>query len=322
MTSVESQYQEIKSEMDTENHESTVHRLETLLDNHPDFSPAHDELGFLYYQSGKHDNALKHFEKAVRLEPDNPKFQKNLADFYYTALSRTEDALEIFEKLLVKNPTDGEILLITANLLVSLNRFDEAQSYYQSLLDLEPWRLDIQELVDKLKHRGDGDGSPELEAQYQRAQAQVQTGNNAEAIRILEALLKENPDYTLAHNDLGVLYYRDGDMQKALQHYESAVTLEPTNHIYLKNLAEYYLFVMGEIEKALELYVVILKKNPQDVEALMAAGRISEQFENYEQAKIFYEAILDAEPWHMEASERLAAMGQGTDTSESKLFTL
>ena len=307
--------------MDTENHESTIHRLKTLLDNHPEFSPAHNELGFLYYQSGQHDNALTHFEKAAQLEPDNPEFQKNLADFYYAGLSRNEDALEIFEKLLMQDPSNSEILLITANLLVSVNRFEEAQVHYESLLNLEPWRLDIEELLDKLKHRGNGNSLTDAESLYQSAQEYAQNGEIESAMSKLEQILKQNPDHALAHNDLGVLSYQIGEVQRAREYYEKAVSLEPTNHTFIKNLAEYYLLVMGEIEKALELYVVILKNDPQDVDALMAAGRISEDFNHHEQARIFYEAILDAEPWNMEASERLAAMGQGDDTSESKLYT-
>jgi tetratricopeptide (TPR) repeat protein len=322
MTSVESQHQEIKAGMGTEDRESTIHRFEALLDNHPDFSPAHDELGFLYYQSGQHDKALIHFEKAAQLEPDNLKFQKNLADLYCAGLSRAEDALEIFEKLLVQDPSNGEILLITANLLVSVNRFEEAQAHYENLLNLEPWRLDIRELLDKLKHRGNGNSLTDVESLYQSAQEYAQNGESDSAMGKLEEILKHNPDHALAHNDLGVLSYQVGEVQRAREYYEKAVSLEPTNQTFLKNLAEYYLLVMGEIEKALELYVVILKNDPQDVDALMAAGRISEGFNNHDQARIFYEAILDAEPWNMEASERLRAMEHGDDTSESKLYTL
>lgn len=308
--------------MSNEDYQPTLNRLETLLATYPDFSPAHDELGFLYYQDGQNDNALKHFEKAAQLEPENPKFQKNLADFYYAALSRIEDALQIYEKLLALDPTDGEILLVAANLLVSLNRFDEAQAHYETLFNLEPWRIDIQELIDKLKHRARGSGSPGVETQYQRAQAKAQAGDFEAAIQELEDILKENPDDALAHNDMGVLCYQTEAIQKARRHYEKAVALEPTNQTYMKNLAEYYLLVMGEIEKGLELYVAILKNQPQNVEALMAAAYISEKLKNYEQAKFFYEAILDVEPWHMVASERISAMGQGDTAAASKLFTL
>ncbi len=324
MKSVEDLYQEIKSSVDNEDHDSTINRLETLLATYPGYAPAHAELASLYYQSADHDNALKHFEQAVQFDPDNTKFQKNLADFYYTVLSRAEEALEIYEQLLVSAPMDTEILLVAGNLLVSLNRFDEAQARYEALINLEPWRLDIQELIDKLNLRDQEQYSPGVEAMYQRAQAMVQNGEIEAAIQMLGEILKNSPDYALAHNDLGVLSYQTGEVQKALKHYEKAVALAPTNTTYVKNLAEYYLFVMGEIEKALELYVVILKDHPQDIEALMAAGNISEKFENFEDAKIFYEAILDAEPWHLEATERLSALGQGQseNVSESKLFTI
>jgi len=324
MKSVEDLYQEIKSSVDNEDHDSTINRLETLLATYPGYAPAHAELASLYYQSADHDNALKHFEQAVQFDPDNTKFQKNLADFYYTVLSRAEEALEIYEQLLVSAPMDTEILLVAANLLVSLNRFDEAQARYEALINLEPWRLDIQELIDKLNLRDQEQYSPGVEAMYQRAQAQVQNGEIEAAIQMLGEILKNSPDYALAHNDLGVLSYQTGEVQKALEHHEKAVALAPTNTTYVKNLAEYYLFVMGEIEKALELYVVILKDHPQDIEALMAAGNISEKFGNFEDAKIFYEAILDAEPWHLEATERLSALGQGQseNASESKLFTI
>ncbi len=324
MKSVKDLYQEIKSSVDNEDHDSTINRLETLLATYPGYAPAHAELASLYYQSADHDNALKHFEQAVQFDPDNTKFQKNLADFYYTVLSRAEEALEIYEQLLVSAPMDTEILLVAGNLLVSLNRFDEAQARYEALINLEPWRLDIQELIDKLNLRDQEQYSPGVEAMYQRAQAMVQNGEIEAAIQMLGEILKDSPDYALAHNDLGVLSYQTGEVQNALKHYEKAVALAPTNTIYVKNLAEYYLFVMGEIEKALELYVVILKDHPQDIEALMAAGNISEKFESFEDAKIFYEAILDAEPWHLEATERLSALGQGQNenASESKLFTI
>ena len=37
--------------------------------------------------------ALKHYERAVELQPANINFVKNLADFYYVEVGRIEDAL-------------------------------------------------------------------------------------------------------------------------------------------------------------------------------------------------------------------------------------
>ena len=57
-----------------------------------------------------------------------------------------------------------------------------------------------------------------------------------EAIQNLEALLQSSPDHAMAHNDLGVLYFKAGDKVRAREHYEKAAQLEPGDIIFQKNL--------------------------------------------------------------------------------------
>ncbi|MBV5350388.1 tetratricopeptide repeat protein, partial [bacterium] len=58
--------------------------LERLIAEHPAYAIAHNDLGVLYTQRGDYDLASKHHELAVRFEPGNPVFKKNLAALYYT----------------------------------------------------------------------------------------------------------------------------------------------------------------------------------------------------------------------------------------------
>ena len=46
--------------------------------------------------------------------------------------------MAIYQKILDKNPADGQILQIAGNLSVVLNRFEEAVDYYQQLLEVDP----------------------------------------------------------------------------------------------------------------------------------------------------------------------------------------
>ena len=62
---------------------------------------------------------------------------------------------------------------------------------------------------------------------------------------------------------------------------------------------------MGRVEDALEIYSKVLSEEPADVDSLMAAGQISEAFNKKDNAKIFYDRVLDIEPWNIEASESL-----------------
>ena len=57
---------------------------------------------------------------------------------------------------------------------------------------------------------------------YQTAQRFMEGGKEKEAIGALRVFLGLYPDYALAHNDLGVLYYNEGKKEKALGHYEQA----------------------------------------------------------------------------------------------------
>jgi cytochrome c-type biogenesis protein CcmH/NrfG len=113
------------------------------------------------------------------------------------------------------------------------------------------------------------------------------------------------PGIATAHNDLGVLYYNQGDKEKALDHYEQAVRLEPQNSNFMKNLADFYFVESGRIEDALALYNQVLENDAGDVEALMAIGLICEAVDRREDAGHFFSRVLEHEPWNVEAQKRL-----------------
>jgi tetratricopeptide (TPR) repeat protein len=308
MKTAEDIYQKIKTVSIDNGHKLKIKKLEELLQIYPDFALAHDELGAIFYQLKKYERALMCFKEAARLDPDNIKFQKNLGDFYYTILSRSEDALSCYRKVLDIDPINSEANLVTANILVSLHRFEEAEEIYNKILSLEPWRLDIQELIEKIKKQRSGKDREDCEGRYQEAQRLAQLNDKEGAIEILQKILEDDPGYAMAHNDIGVLQYQVGKIEEAQAHYEKAVLIDPENIVFKKNLAEYYLFAKGDVLKALEIYLSILKDHPYDIETLLAAAKISEKFERIEDAKVFYGAILDIEPWNLEASEKLTQL--------------
>ena len=87
-----------------------------------------------------------------------------------------------------------------------------------------------------------GPGVREIESPdrlYQTAQGFMEGGREKEAIGALRVFLGLYPDYALAHNDLGVLYFKEGEKEKAQRHYERASQLEPDNLAFQKNLADF-----------------------------------------------------------------------------------
>ncbi len=92
----------------------------------------------------------------------------------------------------------------------------------------------------------------------------------------IKQFLMTYPSFALAHNDLGVLYHRQGNPTLALAHYEKAARLQSENLVIRKNLADFYAVELGWLEDAVEIYLDVLKRNPRDTEALCALGKIGQ----------------------------------------------
>ena len=96
----------------------------------------------LYALKEDYDRATVHYLKATRLQPHNIDIKKGLGDFYCFSLGRIKDAMEIYLEVLSVRPRDTEILLVIGNICTALDRFDDAKTFYQIVLDIEPWNRD------------------------------------------------------------------------------------------------------------------------------------------------------------------------------------
>lgn len=326
-------YQCLQTIINNGNSNVAIWILQKLVESYPDYAIAHNDLGVLNYNRGDKEAALTHYEKAAQLQPENKTFQKNLADFYYVVQARMEDAMRIYVRILENDPQDTEVLLITGHMCVSLRQFEDARTFYERVLEIEPWNMDARENLDKLDRKRNesindvvdvfandnmyqSQASKDLagvtpEKTLENVQAMVSAGDNEAAIKALEDLVTKCPDNAIAHNDLGVLCYNRGDKEKALTHYEKAVQLQPVNTTFQKNLADFTYVEMSRAEDAMRIYVSILENDPEDVETLLSCGRLCVDYKQIDDAKIFYNRVLNIEPWNSDARESLDSLAQG-----------
>ena len=336
--SAEALYEEMRQLMDGGSKGEAIGGLKMLLAMYPDYALAHNDLGVLYYNQEEKEKALRHYEEAARLEPENANFQKNLADFYCVEMGELEEALKIYLKVLEANPTDIETLTILGDICVSLKKGQDARVFYERVLEIEPWNTEVQEKLEEIEKiqsseirdqrsaneeeqaldRPMNEGADDLagssaeselpEEAYERIQSLVNGGRQTEAIQELERLVERCPDYALGHNDLGVLYYNNGDKEKSLRHYEAAARLEPENATFQKNLEDFYCVEMGELEEALKIYLKVLEANPTDIETLTILGDICVSLKKGQDARVFYERVLELEPWNMDTHDKLEGL--------------
>jgi len=221
-------------------------------------------------------------------------------------LNRIQEAMDIYVKVLQANPEDVETLLTTGHISVALQRFDDARDIYNRVLEIEPWNADARQFMDALENQGAGPANPKTaEDMYREIEPLVNNGQTDAAIEALGKLLTSYPDFALACNDLGVLYYNQGDKIKAQSYYEDAARLQPNNVTFQKNLADFYFVECNRIQDAMDIYVKILETHPEDVETLATAGHISFALQRFDDARTIYNRILEIEPWNADARQSL-----------------
>jgi superkiller protein 3 len=88
-------------------------------------------------QKGQSDEAMVHYEQAIKLEP-------NYADAYYNrgnvllAKGRTEEAIADLEKALQLQPNDCNAHTCLANALLQQGLVEDAIAHYETALELDP----------------------------------------------------------------------------------------------------------------------------------------------------------------------------------------
>lgn len=148
----------------------------------------------------------------------------------------------------------------------------------------------------------------EAQLAYKGIQPLIKAKKYELAIMALEKLATAYPDFAVAYNDLGVLYYDRGDKDKSVVNFEKALELQPDNLVMKKNLANYYHIEQERLEEAMQLYLEILQKKPEDIETLLAVADVCISVERINDAKSFYNRVLEIEPWNSKAWQILQAI--------------
>ncbi len=250
--------------------DEAIHHLKDFLKIYPEFGQAHNDIAVLYHRDGNPLRALAHHEKAHKLDPANITYRKNLADFYFAELEWTGDAIQTYLDILKDNPFDVEALNALGTISLRIGRREQARQYFTRTLQLDGNNMEARQALQQLgaslappsDTRRICEGTPlacqeapvvsapasqpisvslpniqpeavsSPEELYREAVSLANAGNAGEAIRQLEAVLEQDNDHALAHNDLGVLYQQQGDLQRSRRHHEEAVRLKPANVIF------------------------------------------------------------------------------------------
>ncbi len=202
----------------------------------PNFADAHYNFGNLLLQLGQTQSAIDQYQQAVRLNPDNASAHDNLGSAL-AQVGRQREAIKHFERSLRIKPESPITHNNLANVLDALGQSKEAIAHYQEALRLKP---DYAEAHNNL-------GMALLETDRPEATEQFQ-----EALRLA-------PQYADAHNNLAGVLLDNGQVSEAIEHYRQALSLKPNYAEAYSNLARAYAEMnerdaaIATAEKGLEL---------------------------------------------------------------------
>ena len=171
----------------------------------PGNARAHNNLGLILFQAGRLDEALKHYEQAVRLKPGYADGQGNFGCALFRA-GRITEALEHLETALRIKPDSAEAHYNLGNALFQLGRKEEGIAYCTEALRLDP---------------------DSAEAHYNLGNMLYQSGRREEAVRHYQNALQLKPDYAKAHINLGNALAGTGRWEDAMAQYAEALRLQP-----------------------------------------------------------------------------------------------
>lgn len=127
--------------------------------------------------------------------------------------------------------------------------------------------------------------------------------------------LAKNPSAWMAHNNLGIVLAKRGNLIEAADHFSAGLRLKPDDVETHNNLAG-VMMAVGRLDQAIDHLTEALRLKPDYADALYNMGRAQALRQNFGQAAAHYRAVLRLSPDRLDALNALAwllATCQGPD---------
>lgn len=241
----------------------------------PENPRAHYNLAVLLAVApNRQQEALVHYEAALRLSPDYAEAHNNYAALLATLPNRQQEALAHYEAALRLKPEIAEAHYNLANLFSAMpGRQQDAVTHYEAALRLKPNVANTHNNFAVL--------------------LATLPNHQQEALEHYEAALRVKPDYAEAHNNMAnLLATIPNRQQDALRHFDAAIRLRPDYAPAYNNLAVLLAAMPNRWQEAVDSYQAAVRLNPDFGEAhynlanLLAAvpHRQAEAAEHFEAA--------------------------------------
>ena len=227
-----------------------THALDVTDDNYV----ANNNLGLALAGQGKIDEAIEHYNEALRLRPNYATARTNLG----AALAKqgkSADAISNYTQVLKTKPELPEAHVDLGAALVAQGKVDDAIAQYNEALRLKP---------------------DYAEAHANLGLALASQGKVDEAISHYRQALRLKPGFVEVYNNLGYVLATRGQWDDAIKQYNEAIRLKPDFELARMNLAV-ALANQGKTKESLSAFMEVLRINPNNDAARASIAQLAEQ---------------------------------------------
>ena len=224
------------------------------------------------------ETAVGKYKEIINRDPANVKALTGLGGLYLTHLRKFDLALPIWATLRKLEPKDSTVVMLTAQTLYNLKRYDEAMTVFQQVLAMNP-STDIQALVHVYMNYIYRD-----QKQYDKA-----VRENMEAIKI-------KPDDSSAYHSMGIAYYYLGKRPEAIVAFQNGIRLGYTPAEQAYNWIGYIYNEDRSFDKALTYLLQTYKSNPDYASTSSNLGNAYFGLKRYDEAVAAYKRALELSP--------------------------
>jgi len=171
----------------------------------PSFVIVYNNLGHALASEGRHEEAVRQYQRAIKINPHYAKAYNNLGTVL-SDLKRYDEALKYYQQAVSIEANYAEAYNNIANTLGKKGNLKESIAYYN----------------EAIRFKGDY-----AEAHFNLGGTMTQQGRTEEAIEQYRKALQIKPDFIRALNNLAGLLGQQGDYSGAIAHYKQTITLDP-----------------------------------------------------------------------------------------------
>jgi len=254
------------------------------------------ELGNDAYKKKDFDNAIEHYNKAIKLDPTDITFYNNLAAVFFErkefeqCIKQCEKGIEIGRENRADYKLIAKALTRIGNAHRKLGKFKLAKTHYEKALS---------------EHR-----TPEVKTLLSEVERLIKEEERKEYV---------NPELAEKEKELGNEFFRRGDFSTALKHYTEAIKRNPDDAKLYSNRAACYT-KLAAFDLGLRDCEMCVKLDEKFIKGWVRMGKILQGMQQQSKALVSYQKALEIDPQHAEALEGYRACTMSVHSNPEEVW--